>query len=116
MPDWIGERGDVTQAAGHGGNSLLVEREAIEEGGVAAFLSCGLKVLGIGFDDLAGIGFELGGYGFQRRVLLRGGGARKLTRRLAGEAAHIEHHRFNGVYSIVYIHFSDAAVIQPKAR
>ena len=91
--DRIGKTGDLAQALGHRCDAGLVEREPVDEGGIAALGARGLDILRVGRKDLAGIRLDPLGHGLERSVLRFGGGKRQRGGRLARTPPHIEHHR-----------------------
>ena len=70
---WVGQRGDLAQAFGHGGNALVVQRQPVEHGGGKAHCRADLHVERIGLFDGGGVLFERIGHGEQAGVLVAGG-------------------------------------------
>ncbi len=55
LADRIGHGGDGLDAVGHGGDALVVEQEAVDEGGRGVFAPRAIDVFGIGLQDRAGL-------------------------------------------------------------
>src|SRR6202034_857587 len=69
LADGIGQRRDLPYAGGHGGDAVLVEREAIEQRVGQAVGLTGLQITRVGLEDLLGA-VDQGGGDRRERVVL----------------------------------------------
>ncbi len=93
LPDRVFQRRDVFQSLGHLLDGLRVERQAVDERGVAALFG-GLRDVGaVCLDQFGAARADLRGHRAQRAVLRVGAGARQLARRLARGPAQLAHVR-----------------------
>ena len=83
LADRVGQAGDLTQPGGDAVDALRVQRQPVQHSLGGACRAGGLEILGVGGQDLVGVGQ----YGVGRRVqrsVLDGGGQR--SQRARGEA------------------------------
>ena len=92
LADRIGEVADHIDARRHGGDALVVEREAVEERRVGAVALRLGQVLGIGGEDVGLAAADGLGDGGERLVLLRGRRERQHARGLARPLPDLGHH------------------------
>ena len=86
LPHRVGQRGDVAQRLGHGGDPLRVEGEPVEQALRHTGVAAPLEVVAVGGDDAVGGGVEGVGERVQRGVLVGAGQQRQAARGHSGGA------------------------------